>query len=148
MPHFRKLGPESLKVSGMGLRLYGPQEWCWLVSTVSWLVVVERQLDLSSVAARLRGSPVWFVRGSFPTEPVTCEAHFYSSQVRESRRLLALRLVQSRTVAELGLHHQQCNLFFLFTSGYAPGKGEQEASRPSSSSEPHHSGVGSAPPAV
>ncbi|MQM15456.1 hypothetical protein Taro_048403 [Colocasia esculenta] len=30
--------------------------WCWLVSTVLWLVVVERQLDLSSVTARLRGS--------------------------------------------------------------------------------------------
>ncbi|MQL92475.1 hypothetical protein Taro_025098 [Colocasia esculenta] len=86
----------------MGLRLCGPQEWCWLVSTVSWFVLVKRQLDLSSVAARLRGSPVWFVR------------------VRESMRLLALHLVQGRTVAELGLHHQQCNLFFLFTSGYAP----------------------------
>ncbi|MQM00056.1 hypothetical protein Taro_032785 [Colocasia esculenta] len=68
--------------------------WCWLVSIVSWLVVVERQQDLSSVAARLRGSPVWFVRlryfvslilygfwGSFPTEPVTCEAHPYPFQV-------------------------------------------------------------------
>ncbi|MQL82714.1 hypothetical protein Taro_015198 [Colocasia esculenta] len=52
---------------------------------------VERQLDLSSVAARLRGGPVLFVRhfllcylsrfarflGSFPTEPVTREAHPY-----------------------------------------------------------------------
>ncbi|MQL80436.1 hypothetical protein Taro_012875 [Colocasia esculenta] len=59
---------------------------------------MERQLDLSSVAARLRGRPV-----------------------RESRRLLALILVRSRTVAELGLHHQQCNLLSLYTSGYAPG---------------------------
>ncbi|MQL80441.1 hypothetical protein Taro_012878 [Colocasia esculenta] len=77
---------------------------------------VERQLDLSSVAASLRGRLVWFVR-SFPTEPVTCEAHPYLFQVRESRRLPVLHLVQSRTAAELGLHHQQCNLFFLFTSG-------------------------------
>ncbi|MQM15043.1 hypothetical protein Taro_047979 [Colocasia esculenta] len=30
--------------------------WCWLVSTVLWLVLVERQLDLSSLTARLRGS--------------------------------------------------------------------------------------------
>ncbi|MQM21156.1 hypothetical protein Taro_054190, partial [Colocasia esculenta] len=30
------------------------QVWCWLVSTVLWIVVVERQLDLSSVTARLR----------------------------------------------------------------------------------------------
>ncbi|MQL98911.1 hypothetical protein Taro_031627 [Colocasia esculenta] len=102
MPHFRKLGSESLKewcsfvstvlnlveeerqldlssvaarlrgrlvlfvqiydwcrkpvlVSGMGLRQCGLQEWCWLVSTVSWLVLVERQLDLSFEVARLRG---------------------------------------------------------------------------------------------
>ncbi|MQL73420.1 hypothetical protein Taro_005768 [Colocasia esculenta] len=30
--------------------------WCWLVSTILWLMLVERQLDLSSVTARLRGS--------------------------------------------------------------------------------------------
>ncbi|MQL78288.1 hypothetical protein Taro_010705 [Colocasia esculenta] len=30
--------------------------WCWLVSTLLWLVLVERQLDLSSVTARLRDS--------------------------------------------------------------------------------------------
>ncbi|MQL97951.1 hypothetical protein Taro_030650 [Colocasia esculenta] len=88
----------------MGMWQCGPQEWCWLVSTVSWLVLVERQLDLSFVAVRVRGSPVWFVR------------------VRESRRLLALLLVRSYTVAELGLHHQQCNLLSLYTSGYAPGR--------------------------
>ncbi|MQM23480.1 hypothetical protein Taro_056544, partial [Colocasia esculenta] len=29
--------------------------WCWLVSTVVSLVLVERQLDLSSVTVRLRG---------------------------------------------------------------------------------------------
>ncbi|MQL74865.1 hypothetical protein Taro_007207, partial [Colocasia esculenta] len=28
--------------------------WCWLVSTVLWLVLVERQLDLLSVTVRLR----------------------------------------------------------------------------------------------
>ncbi|MQL90570.1 hypothetical protein Taro_023165, partial [Colocasia esculenta] len=39
----------------MGLQLCGLQEWCWFVSTVLDLVEVERQLDLSSVAARLRG---------------------------------------------------------------------------------------------
>ncbi|MQL73155.1 hypothetical protein Taro_005506, partial [Colocasia esculenta] len=37
--------------------------------------------------------------------------------VRESRRLLALRLVLSRDIAELGLHHQQCNFLTLYTSG-------------------------------
>ncbi|MQM15092.1 hypothetical protein Taro_048029 [Colocasia esculenta] len=110
-----ELGLESLKVSSMDLRLCGLQVWCWLVSTVSWLVVVERQLDLSSVAARLSGSPVCF--SSFPTKPVTCEVHPYPFQVRESRRLPILRLVRSRTTAELGLHHQQYNLYFLFTSG-------------------------------
>ncbi|MQM02092.1 hypothetical protein Taro_034854 [Colocasia esculenta] len=58
-----ELEPESLKVSDMGLRQCSPQEWCWLDSTVSCLVLVERLLDL------------WSVAGSFPTEPVTCEAH-------------------------------------------------------------------------
>ncbi|MQM18235.1 hypothetical protein Taro_051224 [Colocasia esculenta] len=69
-------------VPRLGLRQCGLQEWCWLFSTVSWLFLVERQLDLSFEAARLRG------------------------------------------------------------------EGEQEASRPSSSSEPHRSRVVSAPPAV
>ncbi|MQM17012.1 hypothetical protein Taro_049978 [Colocasia esculenta] len=50
-----ELGPESLKVPGLGLQLCGLQVWCWLVSTVLWFMVVERQLDLSSVTARLRG---------------------------------------------------------------------------------------------
>ncbi|MQL92147.1 hypothetical protein Taro_024766 [Colocasia esculenta] len=55
--HFRELGLKSLKVPGMGLQLCGLQVWCWLVSTILWpyCVVVERQLDLSSVTARLRG---------------------------------------------------------------------------------------------
>ncbi|MQL97383.1 hypothetical protein Taro_030076 [Colocasia esculenta] len=49
-----------------------------LDSTVVCTCLVERQLDLSSVAARLRGGPMWFVRvRSFPTEPVTREAHPY-----------------------------------------------------------------------
>ncbi|MQL99062.1 hypothetical protein Taro_031780 [Colocasia esculenta] len=40
----------------MGLQLCGLQVWCWLVSTILWpyCVVVERQLDLSSMTARLR----------------------------------------------------------------------------------------------
>ncbi|MQL97272.1 hypothetical protein Taro_029958, partial [Colocasia esculenta] len=60
---------------------------------------------------------MWFER--FLIELVTCEAHPYSFQVRENRRLLALHLVQSRIVAELGLHHQQCNFLYLYTSGLA-----------------------------
>ncbi|MQM11477.1 hypothetical protein Taro_044386 [Colocasia esculenta] len=52
---------------------------------------MERQLDLSSVAARLRGRPFTasvFVYGllelgEFPTEPLTSEAHPYSPQVKE-----------------------------------------------------------------
>ncbi|MQL86735.1 hypothetical protein Taro_019269 [Colocasia esculenta] len=53
-----ELRPESLEVPGMGLQLCGLQVWCWLVSTVLWFVLVERQLDLSSVTARLRGGTV------------------------------------------------------------------------------------------
>ncbi|MQM14130.1 hypothetical protein Taro_047060 [Colocasia esculenta] len=105
-----ELGPESLKVLGKGLRQCGPQEWCWLVSTVF--------LTCSSRAA---AGPL--VRGceteSFPNKPVTCEAHPYSFQARESRRLLVLRLALSSVVAELGLHHQQCNFLSLYTSGFS-----------------------------
>ncbi|MQL95632.1 hypothetical protein Taro_028304 [Colocasia esculenta] len=72
----------------MGLQLCGLQEWCWLVSIVLDLVEVDRQLDLSSVAVRLRGSLVWFVR------------------VKESRRVLVPLLVRDCTVAESGLRHQ------------------------------------------
>ncbi|MQM05692.1 hypothetical protein Taro_038507 [Colocasia esculenta] len=52
----RELRPKSLEVPGMNLQLCGLQVWCWLISTVLWLVLVERKLDLSSVTARLRGS--------------------------------------------------------------------------------------------
>ncbi|MQL90646.1 hypothetical protein Taro_023248 [Colocasia esculenta] len=54
--------PESLKVSGLGLQRCSLQVWCWFVSMVLDFVEVERQLDLSSVAARLRGVLVLFVR--------------------------------------------------------------------------------------
>ncbi|MQM16096.1 hypothetical protein Taro_049050 [Colocasia esculenta] len=72
------------------------------------LVEVERRLDLSFVAARLRGSLVWFVwlLGSCPTEPVTCETHLFFFQVKESQRVLVPLLVRDRTVAESGLRHQ------------------------------------------
>ncbi|MQL70244.1 hypothetical protein Taro_002569 [Colocasia esculenta] len=50
-------------------------------------IQVERQLDLSSVAARLRGSLVWFVR------------------VKESMRVLVPLLVRDRTVVESDLRH-------------------------------------------
>ncbi|MQM14977.1 hypothetical protein Taro_047913, partial [Colocasia esculenta] len=41
-------------LKGLGLQQCGLQVWCWFVSTVLDPVEVERQLDLSSVAARLR----------------------------------------------------------------------------------------------
>ncbi|MQL76796.1 hypothetical protein Taro_009204 [Colocasia esculenta] len=53
---------------------------------------MERQLDLSSVAARLRELEV------FPTEPVTSEAHPYPPQVRARRTFLGRRPVQSRVI--------------------------------------------------
>ncbi|MQM06088.1 hypothetical protein Taro_038907 [Colocasia esculenta] len=54
MPHFRVLRPETLEVPGMGLQL------CVCRCGVGWspqlfeFFLVERQLDLSSVTARLR----------------------------------------------------------------------------------------------
>ncbi|MQM05740.1 hypothetical protein Taro_038555 [Colocasia esculenta] len=58
---------------------------------------MERQLDLSSVAARLR--VVLRSRLAFPTEPVTSKAHPYSPQARARRRFLYRRPVRSRDVA-------------------------------------------------
>ncbi|MQL83153.1 hypothetical protein Taro_015633 [Colocasia esculenta] len=84
VPQFRELGPESLKVSNLGLQLCGLQEWCWLVSTILDPVEVEQQLDLSSVAARLIGRLALFV------------------QVKESRRVPVPLLVPVSTVVESG----------------------------------------------
>ncbi|MQL69207.1 hypothetical protein Taro_001490 [Colocasia esculenta] len=103
VPHFRELRPESLKVTGMGLRgvtcRCGGLVWWFGWSPQFLFGLVERQLDLSFVAARLRGRPV-----------------------RESRRLPNRLLVPGRIVVEHGLrHHQQCNFLSLYTSGYAPG---------------------------
>ncbi|MQM03411.1 hypothetical protein Taro_036191 [Colocasia esculenta] len=68
--HFWELGPESLKVPGLDLQLCGLQVWCWLVSTVLWFMVVELQLDLSSVTARLRGGSCVVRVGYWCHEPV------------------------------------------------------------------------------
>ncbi|MQL69926.1 hypothetical protein Taro_002248 [Colocasia esculenta] len=54
---------------------------------------------------------LWPVRDCCPTEPVTCEAHPFFFQVKESRRVLIPLLVWDRTVVESGLHHQQSNVF-------------------------------------
>ncbi|MQM02897.1 hypothetical protein Taro_035667, partial [Colocasia esculenta] len=103
---------------------------------VSWtpqflgLCLVERQLDLTSVAARLGGSPVWFVRVSYWCREPVCVTrvwHFPTlahipgwicylfiyvvtvkrQAVRVSRRPHTRRLAPSRVAAE-GLHHRQC----------------------------------------
>ncbi|MQL90737.1 hypothetical protein Taro_023319 [Colocasia esculenta] len=74
----------------------------WFVSTVLNLVEVERQLDLSSVAARLR---------------VTCEAHPFFFQVKESKRIPIPPLVSVSTIVESGLHHQQSNVYKWLIGG-------------------------------
>ncbi|MQM09373.1 hypothetical protein Taro_042242 [Colocasia esculenta] len=52
--------------------------------------------------------------GSYSTEPVTCEAHPFFFQVKESRRVLIPLLVWDRTIVESGLHHQQSNYVSLY----------------------------------
>ncbi|MQL78361.1 hypothetical protein Taro_010799 [Colocasia esculenta] len=80
---------------------------------------MERQLDLSFVAARLRVGKrlllsylcwVCSVLGEFPTEPVTSEAHPYPPQVRARRTFLGRRPVRSRVIAVQGQHLQQCSV--------------------------------------
>ncbi|MQM02123.1 hypothetical protein Taro_034887 [Colocasia esculenta] len=82
--------------------------FCMVMSLLDYRFVLYMAMVSGALAPRvLEERDVHVVdMGSFPTEPVTCEAHPDSFQVRESRRLLALRLVLSSVVAELGLHHQ------------------------------------------
>ncbi|MQL98237.1 hypothetical protein Taro_030943, partial [Colocasia esculenta] len=86
----RTLGsqPEPLKASGLVLRRCCLQVWCSL-SPRFLFVEVERQLDLSSMAVRLRGVLVCFV------------------QVRESKRLHVPPVVRISLIAESGHLHQQ-----------------------------------------
>ncbi|MQL82100.1 hypothetical protein Taro_014566 [Colocasia esculenta] len=100
--------PESLKVSGLGLQQCSLQVWSWFVSIILDLVEVERQLDLSSVAVRLRGRLVLFVRlwRNCPTEPVTCEDHPFFFQVKESRRVPIPLLLLVAIIVESGIRHQ------------------------------------------
>ncbi|MQL97224.1 hypothetical protein Taro_029911 [Colocasia esculenta] len=53
----------------------------------------------------------------FPTEPVTCEAHPYSLQVKARRTFLYRLPVQSCIAAVLGRRLQQCSFFSSYTSG-------------------------------
>ncbi|MQL94498.1 hypothetical protein Taro_027154 [Colocasia esculenta] len=93
-----------------------------VVSTVLDPAEVERQLNLLSVDARLRGRLVLFVwvcgwchelvlvtRGSCPTELVTCEAHPFLFQVKESRRVPIPLLVlgYNQLVDHVGIHGQR-----------------------------------------
>ncbi|MQM15080.1 hypothetical protein Taro_048017 [Colocasia esculenta] len=75
-----------IMLNGLVLRQCCLQVWCGL-SPGFLFVEVERQLDLSSVAARLRGVLLWFV------------------QVRESRRLHVPPIVRSSLIAKSGHHH-------------------------------------------
>ncbi|MQL97035.1 hypothetical protein Taro_029720, partial [Colocasia esculenta] len=54
---------------------------------------------------------VYRLWGSYPIEPVTCEAHPFFFQVKESRRVLVPLLVPVGIIVESGLHHQQSNAF-------------------------------------
>ncbi|MQM16170.1 hypothetical protein Taro_049124 [Colocasia esculenta] len=59
---------------------------------------------------------------------------------------LSCRPVRSRVLAVQGQHLQQCSVASCLLLQVVPrGEGEQEASHPSSSSEPHCSGAGYAP---
>ncbi|MQM17292.1 hypothetical protein Taro_050261, partial [Colocasia esculenta] len=92
-----------------------------LVRASFFAFFVKRQLDLSSVAARLRGGPVWFVRvRSFPTEPVTRETNPYLLPVRPAFAASPARELQLRR-RELPLQT---------TRKCPPGQGKREALAP------------------
>ncbi|MQM22169.1 hypothetical protein Taro_055217 [Colocasia esculenta] len=76
---------------------------------------------------RFRGEPGTWVCSGFVSVQ-----WYRQGLVRESRSLLVLLLVPSRTVAEQGLrHHQQCNIFWLCTP-----RGMPQASARSQEAEP------------
>ncbi|MQL83688.1 hypothetical protein Taro_016178 [Colocasia esculenta] len=76
LPHSREFRARIFRDARHGpVTVWSAGGGVWLVSTVVWLFHVERQLDLSSVTARLR--VVFRSRQTFPTEPVTREAHPY-----------------------------------------------------------------------
>ncbi|MQM19942.1 hypothetical protein Taro_052954 [Colocasia esculenta] len=97
----------------MDLQLCGLQVWCWLVSTVLWLVLVERQLDLSSVNARLRGKiqePLAVAEDEFKKSvKVNLAAPWYllkavSRRMRDSKSGGSIIFVSSIIGAERGLY--------------------------------------------
>ncbi|MQM21747.1 hypothetical protein Taro_054792, partial [Colocasia esculenta] len=114
--------PEALKVSGLGLQQCSLQVQCWFVSTVLDLAKVERQLDLSSVAARLRVLDLVEVEWQLDLSSVAarlrgrlvlfvrvygwCHELVLMTRVKESRRVPVPLLVPVSTVVELGLRHQ------------------------------------------
>ncbi|MQM14834.1 hypothetical protein Taro_047769 [Colocasia esculenta] len=55
--------------------------------------------------------------GSYPTEPMTCEAHPFFFQVKESRRTHILPLVWVSGIVESGPRHQQSNCSYLWSPG-------------------------------
>ncbi|MQL80987.1 hypothetical protein Taro_013439 [Colocasia esculenta] len=56
-----ELGSESLRVPGMGLQLCGLQVWCWLVSIVLWLVLVERLVEVLPIVVCPSGGMILVV---------------------------------------------------------------------------------------
>ncbi|MQL94597.1 hypothetical protein Taro_027249, partial [Colocasia esculenta] len=97
-------------LSGVGLQLGCLQGSVGWTSQFLILVEVEPQLDLLSMAARLR-----------EVEPqldlLSVAARLRGSLVKESKRVPIPRLVLSHTAAEAGLLHQQCNFSFVLHLG-------------------------------
>ena len=59
--------------------------------------------------------------GSYPTEPMTCEAHPFFFQVRESRRIHIPPLVPVSAVVDSGPRHQQSKVPTCGALGVCPG---------------------------
>ncbi|MQM09834.1 hypothetical protein Taro_042713 [Colocasia esculenta] len=83
----------------MGLQQCGLQVWCWLVSTILWLVFVERQLDQTQRwcgGAVLRGGRVTRVRA------IPCE-----TSVRSREADLDMGLIRHKYPGSLQLASEQ-----------------------------------------
>ncbi|MQM01016.1 hypothetical protein Taro_033765 [Colocasia esculenta] len=99
-----------------GARHGSAAEW----SAVVVLVGLHSCLTCSRGAAArpsVRGCEAESFWGSFPTEPVTFEAHPYTLQVKERMRFLYRLPVQSRVSAVLGRRFQQCRFSSVVPRG-------------------------------
>ncbi|MQL95383.1 hypothetical protein Taro_028055 [Colocasia esculenta] len=78
--------------------------------TLGFSAGVPKSVRLGPAGVVLVVSTVLVLLRNYPTEPVTCEAHPFFFQVKESRRVHVPLLVPVGIIVDSGPHHQQSNI--------------------------------------